>query len=206
MEGGALAWRLSLGISSSSLWGFVCARRTGCLPPQGLLTGEPAPSSTGRFAIPVSPGRQAFSHTCHMFQGVADCAERAVCISSFPTRALDGRRVGQVSQGCEHEKHASHFPTRVGSQVRDWGLRELAFLGGHQQMPLDCFALALSFSRNRAGHPTMSPTVWPRLHSAPMSPLPNKGFLSRKELGLTLFANTSNHCSPREGGWGREPG
>ena len=123
MEGGAPAWRLSLGISSSSLWGFVCARRTGCLPPQGLLTGEPAPSSTGRFAIPVSPGRQAFSHTCHMFQGVADCAERAVCISSFPTRALDGRRVGQVSQGCEHEKHASHFPTRVGSQVRDWGLR-----------------------------------------------------------------------------------
>lgn len=74
MEGGALAWRLSLGISSSSLRGFVCARRTGCLPPQGLLTGDPAPSSTGRFAIPVSSGRQAFSHTCHVFQGVADCA------------------------------------------------------------------------------------------------------------------------------------
>lgn len=171
-----------------------------------MLTGGPAPSSTGRFAIPVSPGCQAFSHTCHVFQGVADCAVQAVCISSFPTRALDGKSVEQVSEGPEHEKHPSHFPTRVGSQVRGWGPRTCL----PWRVPADACRLLCSGSDllQKQGRP---PSHFPHLlaqtlHSAPMSPLPNKGFLTRKELGHTLFANTSNHCSPREGGWGREPG
>ena len=133
-------------------------------------------------------------------------AVQAVCISSFPTRAWDGRSVEQVSEGPEHKKHPSHFPTRVGSQVRGWGPRTCLPWG----VPADACRLLCSGSDllQKQGRP---PSHFPHLlaqtlHCAPLSPLSNKGVLTRKELGHTLFANTSNHCSPREGDWGREPG
>lgn len=72
-------------------------------------------------------------------------------------------------------------------------------------MPIDFFALVPFLSRNRlATQPFPLPSQ--TLSYAPMSPLFNKGFLSRKEHGRTILANKSNHCSLREGGEGREPG
>nr|XP_033697746.1 A disintegrin and metalloproteinase with thrombospondin motifs 14 isoform X6 [Tursiops truncatus] len=103
-----------------------CASGWGCLPPQGALTGDPPPASTSgeHFSVPVSPGCQAFSCTCHVFQVVADCVQcKLFAISPSPARALDGRSVGQVSEGCEQEKHPSRISElRFSRKLSDYGV------------------------------------------------------------------------------------
>lgn len=180
-----------------------CASGWGCLPPQGVLTGDPPPTSTSGalFSVPVSPGCQAFSCTCRVFQVVADCVQ---CKLFASPHLLPGLWTGGVLDKCW--RAVSRRNIQAASQVRDWEPRTCR----PWRVPADARRF-LCF-----GSDHLQKQGWPRNHflhllaqalsSAPMSPLPNKGFLSRKELGHTIFANKSNHCSPREGGWGREPG
>lgn len=88
MEGGALAWRLSLGISGSSLWGFACAQRTGCLPPQGvpvMLLLHPQAKLPSHL-----PNHQAFHTPVTSSRGSLTAVQAASVLPSFPTRAWDG--------------------------------------------------------------------------------------------------------------------
>lgn len=169
---------------------------------EGVLTGDPAPSSGARLSSPVSAGCQAFSHTCRVFQLVADCVQCKLFASPPP---LPGPWTGRVLDKCwrivRKRNTQAIFPC-AESQVENWEPRTCL----PQSVPADACRF-LCFGPDHLQKWGWPPSHFPHLLTqtlsyAPMPPLPNKGFLSRRELGHTIFANKSNHCSPREGGGG----
>lgn len=131
----------------------------GCLPPQGVLVVDPAPSSRAH----LSPVLGRLPHAPVTSSNLLLTRYSASYLRlPSPARASDGWDVGQMSEGCKQETHPSHFPLCRISGER-LGTQNLPSSQGSQQTPIDCFALVLIISRNGAGHPAISPTFWPRL-------------------------------------------
>lgn len=73
------------------------------------LTSDSAPSSRARFSLPVLPGFQAFSCTCHVLQLVADSAVQAASLPLLPGPWTE-RVLDKCWRTVRKRKHPNHSP------------------------------------------------------------------------------------------------